>query len=209
MATTTTTKVYLGGSCFLSLFVPEEGRCPGLHNEIQLQYPLTLNLVFLLYSHAFIGSLPANFFFSSELSFSLSLSLSLSLSPTDSTYLRPLFRSLAPRSQTPPQTPPQQPASIVSKRNPSPAQSKTDQAARLPRRKPRLPRNDRHAKRQTHTKQSAVTVNTTTSNSGICQEGEKWRAARVATSMSGWMVDGVGVAIGARTGVGVAVAPSS
>jgi len=87
MATTTTTKVYLGGSCFLSLFVPEEGRCPGLHNEIQLQYPLTLNLVFLLYSHAFIGSLPANFFFSSELSFSLSLSLSLSLS--DVLYLPP------------------------------------------------------------------------------------------------------------------------
>jgi hypothetical protein len=55
-----------------------------------------------------------------------------------------------------------------------------------------------------YTKQSAVAVNIITSTSGICQ-GENWRAARVAPSMSGWMVEGVGVADCIEERVGVAV----
>lgn len=200
-------KLYLRGTCFfpsLSRSIsPTERKDSRLHNETQHANPADQDFLSMSSFPSRLAPSSSPHRSSSSILNHHSLSLSLAFRCTLLTSVHSSGLSLPVLRRHLSSRPPSSANETLHK-----SSRREDQSARL-RRNPRPPRNDRHAKRQTHTKQSAVTVKTTTSNSGICQEGEKWCAAMVATSMSGWIVDGVGVAIGARTRVGVAVAPSS
>jgi hypothetical protein len=121
-------KLYLRGTCFfpsLSRSIsPTERKDSRLHNETQHANPADQDFLSMSSFPSRLAPSSSPHRSSSSIlnhhSLSLSLSLSLSRFPMYSTYLRSLFRSLAPCSQTPPQ----QSASIVSKRNPSQVQSK-------------------------------------------------------------------------------------